>query len=188
MLKAFDPAVFARDVVRPHLAFLLDAPRRQLFKAAALALFIGACGVALKSEYGLFYDPQETRCMPEKLFVGFPRHEVLVRGDIVSYRANSRMMLDLMTGRRLGKIVAAVPGDRVVSNASGAYVNGVLVGHRNATTLKNIAAKGKSPVDINKVLQPGELFVIGTLPRSFDSRYWGVLRDESVDRQLKAIL
>lgn len=187
MVSVPDPSIFVKEKIRPRFAFLLDAPKGQKIRAAIVVSALAALGYVFNSQYGLFLDSSELRCMPEQLYLGYPRNEVLHRGDVVSYRANNRMMLGLMTGRRLAKIVAGLPGDHVVSNEAGFYINGELVGKRNPETLRRLQAIGKTPLNIDQVLQPGELFVVGTLPRSFDSRYWGILSDASVDRQLKAI-
>lgn len=188
MRRLPDPTQLLAVYVRPRLAFLIDAPRSTLFKAAFVVGLSALVGLSFSTGFGLFLATAEMRCMPERLYVGFPRNEVLRKGDLVSYRANSKMMLGLMTGSRVGKMVVGVPGDRVVSNSKGVRINGVLVGVRNPISMGNLAKLGKEPVDVDKVLAPGELFVMGTLPRSFDSRYWGVLKDEAVDRQLKGLL
>lgn len=180
-------ASFVKLKFLSRLDFLLKAPRGELVRAAAVVAIIGLFGLMFNTRFGVFLDVAETRCMPERVYLGYPRTEKLERGDIVSFRANNRQMFDLMTGNRIAKIIAGIPGDHVVSNRDGAFVNGVQVGERNPISLKNLAAKGKTPIDIDRVLLPGELFVVGTLPRSFDSRYWGVLPEASVDRMVKAL-
>jgi conjugal transfer pilin signal peptidase TrbI len=182
------PEALFRTRVLPRLAFLVNAPKRELVKAGVVVGALGLFGLMFNTQFGVFLDLNETRCMPERLYVGFPRTETLKHGDIVSFRADNRMMFDLMTGNRVAKIVAGLPGDHVVSNAQGAFVNGVPVGQRNPISLQKLADKGKVPVNMDRVLQPGELFVVGTLPRSFDSRYWGVMPEARVDRLVKAII
>lgn len=172
----------------PRLSFLTHAPKRELFKGGLVTVSIALFGLMFNTQFGLFLDLNEARCMPERLYVGFPRTQSLRHGDIVSFRADNRMMFDLMTGSRVAKIVAAMPGDHVVSNEEGAYVNGVLVAERNPISLQNLADKGKTPINLDRVLEEGEIFVVGTLPRSFDSRYWGVMPESRVDRLVKAII
>ena len=178
---------FMKVKILPQLDFLVKAPRSEWIRAAAVIAAIGLFGLMFNTRFGIFLDVAETRCLPERVYVGYPRTTNLDRGGIVSFRAHNRVMFDLMTGNRIAKLIAGDPGDHVISNKDGAFVNGVMVGERNPTTLKNLAAKGKTPIDMDRVLQPGELFVVGTLPRSFDSRYWGVLPEASVDRLVKAL-
>lgn len=171
-----------------RLRFLLDVPKRDRQRAVLVAIAIGVCGWVFNTRFGLFLDVAETRCMPEWLYLGYPKNRELQRGDVVSFRADNRMMFDLMTGRRIAKIVAAMPGDHVRSSAAGVYVNGQKVAARHAQSLSRLAELGKDPVDVDRMLNPGEIFVLGTLPRSFDSRYWGVLPESKVDRFVKALL
>lgn len=171
----------------PRLDFLFNAPRRQLMRAASVAGAIGLLGLMFNTHFGLYLDLAETRCLPARVYLGYPRTEFLERGDIVSFRADSQIMFGLMTGNRMAKVIAGVSGDHVLSDATGAFVNGVRVGDRNPLSLKNLTAKGKAPIDMDRDLADGEIFVVGTLPRSFDSRYWGVMPALSVDRLMVAL-
>ncbi|TXH34438.1 MAG: hypothetical protein E6Q94_04705 [Burkholderiaceae bacterium] len=182
------PVSFVRKAVLPHFAFLFRATRRELITAGTVVVMLGSAGLFFNTQYGMFLDMAETRCLPEHLYLGYPRDAELKRGDVVSFKANDRIMFNIMTGKRIAKVIAGMPGDHVVSNSSGLFINGKFIAKRHPTSLKNLAAKGKQPVDIDRVLAPGELVVIGTLPRSFDSRYWGVLPASTVDRMVKPLL
>jgi len=179
---------FVRESILPHLAFLFKASRKELITAGTVVAMLGAVGLVFNTQYGMFLDMAETRCLPEHLYLGYPMEGELERGDVVSFKANDRIMFSMMNGKRIAKMIAGMPGDHVVSNSSGLFINGKFIAKRHPTSLKNLAAKGKQPVDIDRVLAPGELFVIGTLPRSFDSRYWGVLPASTVDRMVKPLL
>jgi len=168
--------------------FLVEVPQRERQRAVLVALAIGAAGWVFNSRFGLFLDVAPTRCMPEWLYLGYPMSRGLERGDVVSFRADSRMMFDLMTGQRIAKIVAAMPGDHVSSTAAGVFINGRKAAERHDHSLSRLAALGQRPIDVERVLQAGEIFVLGSLPRSFDSRYWGVMPVARVDRFVKALL
>ena len=180
-------AIFS--VVALKLRFLTHAPKREYRRAGIVIIAIAVFGWMFNTHFGLYLDLSEIRCMPEHLYAGYPRTDApLKAGDVVSFKASNRVMLDLMTGKRIAKIVAATAGDHVVSNENGVWINGKPVLERNPISLEKLAEKHKTPVNLNKVLEPGELFVIGTLPRSFDSRYWGVLPERYVDRKVLPIL
>lgn len=182
------PVKFVRESVLPHFAFLFEATQKELITAGTVVAMLGAVGLVFNTQYGMFLDIAETRCLPEHLYLGYPREAELKRGDVVSFKANDRIMFNIMTGKRIAKVVAGMQGDHVVSNSSGLFINGKFIAKRHPTSLKNLAAKGKKPVDMDRVLATGELVVIGTLPRSFDSRYWGVLPASTVDRMVKPLL
>lgn len=188
MILIRNPARFVRDSILPHFAFLFRASQKELIRAGSVVAILGALGLMFNTQYGIFLDVAETRCLPEYLYVGYPRGEELHRGDVVSFKANEHVMFNLMTGNRIAKVISGMAGDHVVSNSDGVFINGKLIAKRNPISLKNLAAKGKKPVDMDRVLEPGELFVMGTLPRSFDSRYWGVLRASTVDRLVKPLI
>ena len=173
--------------VLARLDFLIHAPRRELIKAAAVVAGLTALGLFFSSQYGVFIDLAETRCMPEYVYLGYPKAAVLQRGDIVSFVATDKTMLGLFAGHRMAKIIAGLPGDYIVTGSDGVFVNGKRVAERSPKTLEKMAYRHVSSVDMSRTLQPGELFVLGTLPRSFDSRYWGALPAASVERMVKAV-
>jgi conjugal transfer pilin signal peptidase TrbI len=177
----------AKRVACSRFGFLLDVSFKDLAVGTLVFFGVLTAVTTFNEKFGVFLDTSEMRCMPEVLFVGYPRGQALGRGDVVSYRATSRDMLDLFTGQRLAKIVRAVPGDYVLSNKDGVFVNGVFQGARNPVSLQKIEDKGKRVIDVDRMIEPGEVFVMGTLERSFDSRYWGVLPESSVDRLLLAV-
>jgi conjugal transfer pilin signal peptidase TrbI len=175
-------------VLRRRLGFLITASRADLWRSGVVVAVLGLAGFVFNSEFGLYVDFSEIRCLPERLYLGYPRAERLKKGSLVSFRSTSRDMLDLMTGKRVVKQVAAVAGDHVVSHSGGVFINGELVANRNPISLSNIARAGRTPVDVDRVLQEGELFLMGTLPRAFDSRYWGVISSSRIDRQFLGLI
>ena len=127
--------------------------------------------------------------MPEYLYAAEPRDGAgIKRGDVVSYVAATDEMLGLMAGKRIAKVVMGVPGDYVVSNESGVTINGKFIAARSEQSLVNMAKKGVKPISMDRALLPGEIFVMGTLPRSFDSRYWGPMQASHIDKFVTPLL
>lgn len=100
-------------------------------------------------------------------------------GDWVAFRA-ARMVPPFHDGMTVVKKLIAGPGDHVELTAQSLTVNG-------NTVLKNeltrIGVEAGTPVDLqplDRVLGAGEYFVVGTHPRSYDSRFWGVLEAERI--------
>ncbi|WP_420213511.1 signal peptidase I (plasmid) [Burkholderia aenigmatica] len=88
-------------------------------------------------------------------------------------------------GTPMAKIAAGLPGDHITIRRDRLYINDRYWGS---------VARGlfyyKKPAgyfDRDFVVPPGELFVLGTEPRSFDSRYWGPIRDDQVDGTLSVL-
>lgn len=173
---------------KSRLGFIWQASRKEWLAAGIAGGVVLLMSVAAQHAIGLHIDASEGRCMPERFYVSVPLLSEPQRGDVVSFSADGRIFLGLMDGKRIGKIIVGIPGDRVTSNQEGLYVNGALVAVRNQTSMANIKKAGKVAVDLDKTLQVGELIAIGSMPRSFDSRYWGVLPSELVDRKLIPVL
>jgi conjugal transfer pilin signal peptidase TrbI len=171
-----------------RLDFLIKAPAGQLWRAFWVASGLGMTGLMFNTNFGLFLDSAETRCMPERLYMGYPLWREIRQGDVVSFKADNQMMFDLMTGKRITKIVAARQGDHVRSDSSGVFINDERVAVRHHNSLENLALKGNDPININRELLKGEVFVLGVLPRSFDSRYWGPMPEGRIDRLVKPLL
>lgn len=168
--------------------FLTRASKGQLLRATCATAVFAMAGVWFGQNSGVFVDVSDIRCLPEYVYIGYPKTKSFERGQIVSFVATDHTMFGLFTGKRAAKIIAGLPGDMVISNAAGAFVNGIKVGDRSSVTLQNMANKHLVAINMNRRLLPGELFVMGTLPRSFDSRYWGPIPAADVDRLVKAVL
>ena len=84
-------------------------------------------------------------------------------------------MLPQFDGKIIAKLVAGVPGDRVLIKNDRAYVNGQFIGE---LILNGKLGKSPGAFDRDEIVPEGKLFVIGTLPRSYDGRYWGFLNQD----------
>ena len=75
-------------------------------------------------------------------------------------------------GKTVGKMVAGLPGDKLVVTNNVAYIGDRLIGE-----LDLIGKLGKKSGDFDRVMTvpAGKILVIGTEPRSYDGRYWGFL-------------
>lgn len=180
--------MMAQNFIQKRLGFLLNTSKPELIRAGAFASVSALLCVGFSSYFGLFIDISEIRCLPEVVYVGYPRPENLSRGDVVSFVASRHLMFGAFNGHRIAKIVVAMAGDSVHSDESGVTVNGKKIAERNPHTLERMQVRGFTPLNMDRVLKPGELFVMGVMPRSFDSRYWGVVQDRAVDRLVKPLL
>lgn len=169
-------------------AFLRQASPLDWIKSVAVIAAFGVAGAATSS-YGLYIDTDDVRCLPEILYWAAPRNDApLKHGEVVSFVASRDEMLGLFAGKRIAKVVMGMPGDLVVSDEMGVYINGKFIASRSPISLANLAKKGEVPISTNRVLGKDEIFVMGTMPRSFDSRYWGVLKSSHVDKFVTPLL
>jgi len=136
-----------------------------------LVVFKWAFG-SFANHYSFLYDAQPIRCIPEYKAYFLKKNQPITKGAIYAFRAKGLMPF-FPDGARLGKYVIAVGGDHVEINENGVFVNGEL-----KTTGFVLANKlGKKPESFYKTfaMPEGKAFFVGTAPRSYDSRYWGLV-------------
>ena len=99
--------------------------------------------------------------------------EKITRGSYVMFVA-PKAMGQPFTGHLAIKEVGAVPGDHVVIAHNELYINGRKIGPLD------VAEKAAKRMHVaitsfakDEIVPAGKIFVIGTMPHTFDSRYWG---------------
>lgn len=144
-------------------------------RVLAVGLLLTGAGVAagevVSDRFRLAYDSADEPCLPYRIYAVDLSQRAPSRGDLVVFDASA------VTSRfgetpSFTKLVAGLPGDRVRITAEGAWVNGVFVGALSPTVLERaeLTARG---VAREWTLAENEMFVVGTEPRAFDSRYYG---------------
>ena len=97
-------------------------------------------------------------------------HGPVQRGDLVVYRFTGEAGQRDYPGLKeqaFFKRVAGMPGDTVTVAGREVFINGLLVGHAKTHTFDRRPLQPIAPT----VIPPGFLYVQGTSPDSFDSRY-----------------
>jgi len=131
----------------------------------------------LSSSYALGINEQEIKCLPGTVF-WVAREDLRVddmrRGGMYSYTSEGLGAL-LPDGYLVAKLAAGLPGDRVEVSADGIFINGERWGELNPITLEK-AGLTVEQVTRSFVVPEGEVLMLGTLPRSYDGRYWGTVK------------
>lgn len=151
-----------------------------------IATLIAGTGLAFFLVFGLVLsnwrvglNTQVIKCLPGTVFIiRQSPPDKIERGQMIAYRSRGLLPF-LQDGRGVAKLVAAVPGDRVKVDATGVSINGVYWGPLNSTVLRKSGRTAES-VSTSYVVGQGELLVLGTLPRSYDGRYWGTIKSDQV--------
>jgi conjugal transfer pilin signal peptidase TrbI len=145
----------------------------------ALAAVLGV-GSYLGERFHLGIDDQKELCLPgqHRWFV-IDRHDPNVwRGDLVAFHADARMSPWFPVGRVVVKIVTGVAGDRIVVRSDRTLVNGQSVAED--LSLADKLGRPQGFYLRNDTVPGGALWVTGTNPKSFDSRYWGFVYEEQI--------
>jgi conjugal transfer pilin signal peptidase TrbI len=138
---------------------------------AGAAAFVGA-GVAA-DRYQIAFDVQKHyTCLPFDLFlVDRQVPSALQRGALVQFAAPPAAQR--LTGAfTVVKVIAGIAGDTWRIANDELYVNGELWGR---LYLLNTLGLAPGALDGGGTVPAGSVFVLGTTPSSYDSRYWGPL-------------
>lgn len=113
----------------------------------------------------------------------------LGRGDLIVYTFEGQAAERDYPGLRhqpFFKRIAGLPGDAVTVKDREVFVNGVRVGRAKTHTFDR---RPLEPID-STVIPPGFLYVQGTSPDSFDSRYRssGLVRQQDVKAKVRPLI
>ncbi|MGF6095763.1 conjugative transfer signal peptidase TraF [Pseudomonas sp. 18175] len=151
-------------------------------------LYLPLAGIWALALSRLFVDPQPqipllfnwTPSLPYRVGWLQPAVAPLQRGELIVYRFNGATadFAPGLQGQPLFKQVRGLPGDHISVQGRQVSVNGQPVG-----LAKPFTASGHALATIRPgVIPPGQLYVQGTSPDAFDSRYQasGLVRAEHV--------
>jgi conjugal transfer pilin signal peptidase TrbI len=148
----------------------------------ALAILYAPLGW-FAGHYRIVYDATKgVSCLPYRLFLVDLTDRNASRGEYVAF-VSRQMEPFYVNGTWVVKIVAGMPGDHVQVSESGVAINGSrwggLVHLRAGERLWRMGRRVKDVVRDEHIPQ-GRLWMMGTHPRSYDSRYWGYISNEQV--------
>jgi len=160
-------------------------PKKRLTSTFVINLTVGMlmAGMIFSEVVGAFVrvgiNDQEIKCLPGTVFViRQSPPKAYQRGQMIAYHSRGLKPL-LPDGYVVAKLVAGLPGDQVEVTANGISINGAYWGPLNATVLEK-SGKTAESVTRSFQIQEGELLLLGTLPRSYDGRYWGTVKLDQV--------
>lgn len=135
---------------------------------------------ALLVGFKIAYDPQEDICLPSMRVAILHKYQprVITRGDIVFWRPVGTAPLGWrhLPVSYAAKLVAGVPGDHLQVKTTGVWVNG-----QQQVAGTALARLYPDFQEVDTVIPAGAYFMVGTHPRSDDSRYWGLLKREFIE-------
>ncbi|NVP00690.1 signal peptidase I [Photobacterium damselae subsp. damselae] len=164
-----------------------DAYRR---KRKQLNLLIKMCWITiglilffkvLASNINLYVDTQKEKCLPYTYYLFIKGVSEYKSGSIYSFE--SKNIPFFKDGSRLGKILLAKEGDLITINKDGLFVNEHLITKDTLVHAKKLN-KEVSSFYTSYTIPKGKLFMYGTAPNSFDSRYYGLIDSKSLTGRL----
>ncbi|MEZ5934843.1 MAG: signal peptidase I [Alphaproteobacteria bacterium] len=162
-----------------RIPFIKHGPWRPfLFKAALVTITLVLSFEYIAKRYRLGIDWQVERCLPDTHAVLIDlRADVPKRGGLIAFRGQGLEPL-FADGTHMVKILAGLPGDRIEITPERTTVNGIEV----ATGLHLAERLGQPPEAFARsfVVPEGQYFGVGKADSSFDSRYFGLIKQEQV--------
>ena len=151
-----------------------------LVQALIVTLVIVVVGGYLKERYRIGFGGQKRACLPWDVYLTDTYSKKIKVGDLVAFIADERMEPKFKAGSTVIKQVAGVAGDQVVVDSSAHYI---VAGKNYGTIVKEGAEAAQKDLEsllVSSSIPEGQIAVIGTLPRSFDSRYWGYVDQNQI--------
>lgn len=153
-------------------------PRFCIKAGVALAVIWGA-GVAFADRYRIGIDDQLVKCIPGySVYLIDKKDQKLERGAIFVFSAQGLQPF-YEDGTEMVKYLRGLPGDNVkISKHGNIYVNDEMQGYG----LTHAEALNK-PMDSfvgEGILQSDSFWFMGTSNQSFDSRYWGTVKNDQI--------
>lgn len=147
-------------------------------KAFLVLIVLFSVGFWFADRFRIGIDEQIVKCIPGySVYLIDRKDRSLEIGAIYSFAARGLQPF-YEDGTQMVKFLRGQPGDEVqIQDLGNIYVNGAFVGHG----LIHAEALGKPVGDfVGKTTLTEGYWFMGTSHQSFDSRYWGVVRDEQI--------
>lgn len=124
-------------------------------------------------------------CLPARMYLyRFTSSEEFDRGDQVVFKTDLRHFPRFPVGTRFLKSVQCLPGEEVNID-SACHVrctgpDGPVYDANLESGVLQILGRSCNESAARYKIPPGNYFVVGTYPHSYDSRYWGLVKPEQV--------
>lgn len=145
------------------------------------AIFMIIIFKVISSNYALFIDTQDERCLPYKYYLFNKNISEITKGEIYSFKSHGIELFD--NGVNFGKIVVGVSGDKVNINKYGVFINDKLIDESPLVHAKKLNKK-ESVYYTEYVIPENKFFMFGSMPKSYDSRYYGLVDKENFTGRL----
>lgn len=152
--------------------------RSFLLRATILTATLAFSFNYVAKRYRLGIDWQVERCLPDSHAVLIDlRSDIPKRGGLIAFRGQGLEPL-FTDGTHVVKILVGLPGDHVDVTPDRTTVNDVVV----AAALHLAERLGQPPEAFARrfVVPEGHYFGVGKSDNSFDSRYFGLIRQDQV--------
>lgn len=134
----------------------------------------------VSDRYKVGVPDQNKGCLEETVFlIDTNNIDIFSRGDYIAFKSKN-MTPYFADNETIIKMIAGVPGDRVIISNDGVFVKYIENGLSKTVqygTLDLLHKIGKPAENYFKdeIIPEGKFFTLGTLKGTYDSRYWGYM-------------
>lgn len=161
---------------------MLDKTKRYLTVAITM-LTMSILLLSLSQRYQISITQSATACLPITAAMIDTRNKTPRRGHLMSFLIRKAEPY-FAEGTNFVKLTAGIAGDTVSIDVDGVTVTSPQgeVTRYDTSASRMLAYTKLTEDDIKRefVVPEGQYFALGTLPASFDSRYWGLVDQNDV--------
>ncbi|MFC6674132.1 signal peptidase I [Marinobacterium aestuariivivens] len=148
-------------------------------KAGIALTIIWAAGTAFADRYRIGIDSQVVKCIPGYSVYLIDKKDLELKRDAIYVFTARGLQPVYEDGTEMVKYLRGIPGDHIAIKYQGnIYVNDKYVGY-GLSHAEKIGQPEESFLGEAK-LKPGNYWFMGTSDQSFDSRYWGTVKDDQI--------
>jgi conjugal transfer pilin signal peptidase TrbI len=143
-------------------------------KAKVVLILISTYSIMYLFGYKILISSTES--LPYTLFLQTPKKE-FTTGTIVTFKYQFKNYFKYTQGDNFTKIIGCTQGQTILKIKNDFYCNGGKIG-----TALTKDGKGNfiESVEFNEIVPQGKYFMIGTNPKSYDSRYFGYVDEKDI--------
>lgn len=143
-------------------------------KAKVVLILISTYSIMYLFGYKILIS--NTESLPYTLFLQTPKKE-FTTGTIITFKYPFKNYFKYRQGDNFTKIIGCSQGQTILRIKNNFYCNGGMIG-----TALTKDGKGNfiESVDFNEIVPQGKYFMIGTNPKSYDSKYFGYVDEKDI--------
>lgn len=150
--------------------------KERVMKPLLLAVAITALIWGFSSKFTILPPTSTYPCLPGHIYLLDRNNLNIHAGDLVTFRAKGTKLFP--DGTLFTKLVVGAAGDSVIVDR-GLVSNGKKTYNTDISMTADYLHLKLDSLSRTEVIPKGKLFVIGTMPGSYDSRFWGNVDIES---------
>jgi conjugal transfer pilin signal peptidase TrbI len=150
----------------------------------AIFLMIFAQGIyTFKQSYGVGFSV--TPSLPYYVFLIDKKHLSFKKNDLIVFKYPGENIYNYKKDEQFVKIASCFPGDNLEVKDFEYFCNAKSIG---IAFSKDGKGKELKPFIFSGIIPKNEYFVVGTHPKSWDSKYWGFVSKERIVATAKGLI